>query len=409
MHGGALGDSRAAPSGTRHASRTSATFVRVLHLRSGFSFLTETFLYDELTELERRFGGQHVVTRRHVNAGSRPFPRVHELKGPGRLAPRRLASRLLSVVGRLESDEVPWAHLRHGLAACVARVEPSVIHAHFGPEGVLAAPVAQAAGLPLITSFYGFDASRLLDAPLWRRRFAQGVFRGQVVALSRLMADRLVATGADPARVHIIHLGTRVEAYDPRPPTRVRRLLSVGRMTEKKGHGDMLRGFRTAAAVVPDARLDLVGDGSLMGRIRCLVADLGLEDRVALHGAVPHGEVRAMLARADAFVLCSRTAEDGDTEGTPTVLVEAQAAGLPCISTHHAGIPETVAPENHDLLIPEGDPEAVARVMEVLFRAPPGRLREISDHGRRHVEANFDLGSQARALHRLYRSVASRG
>ena len=121
MHGGALGDSRVAPSGTPCASRTSATSVRVLHLRSGFSFLTETFLYDELIELERQFGGQHVVTRRHVNAESRPFPRVHEIRGPGRLSPRRIVSRLRRAVGRLEADEVPWDFLRHRLADSVAR------------------------------------------------------------------------------------------------------------------------------------------------------------------------------------------------------------------------------------------------------------------------------------------------
>lgn len=126
---------------------------------------------------------------------------------------------------------------------------------------------------------------------------------------------------------------------------------------------------------------------------------------MTLHGALPHDRVRHLFGLADAFVLCSRKGPDGDCEGTPTVLLEAQAAGLPCISTFHAGIPEIVPVENHDLLAEEGDVAGFAQRFVRLLEEEEAGIAQIAARGRIHIEVHFDLRNSAAQLRDLYRGL----
>lgn len=382
--------------------------MTVLHFRRMFSGLTETFLYDLIVEVDRQSPGQHVATFDRVNETGRPFPRLHELHEPARFDPRGLLERVASRASSSPAT-ASWPFLRKQLRQMVAQLRPDLIHAHFGPEGVLIAPVARDLGIPLVTSFYGFDASHLLEQVKWRALIHELVLPHDVVVLSRAMQRRLISVGAAEERTHVVHLGKRLDEYEFQPSVRVRRLLSVGRMTAKKGHLDTVRAFASIIPGFPDAHLDIVGDGLLYGRVAALVDELGMDSHVTLHGALPHDHVRRLFESADAFVLCSRTAPNGDREGTPTVLLEAQAAGLPCIATFHAGIPETIPERNHDLLAEEGVVEDIADRMARVLRASSDELRERGVRGRRHVEREFDIENVAAALLRVYqKGVATR-
>jgi glycosyltransferase involved in cell wall biosynthesis len=111
------------------------------------------------------------------------------------------------------------------------------------------------------------------------------------------------------------------------------------------------------------------------------------------------------MEKADAFVLPSKTASTGDREGTPTVLVEAQASGLPCIATEHAGIPEMIPEANQDLLLPEGDPDALADRLRKLMALSVEELGKIAERGRGKVEADFCLSSEVEKLKNIYWDV----
>jgi colanic acid/amylovoran biosynthesis glycosyltransferase len=112
---------------------------------------------------------------------------------------------------------------------------------------------------------------------------------------------------------------------------------------------------------------------------------------------------------ADAFLLPSRTAPCGDREGTPTVLVEAQAVGLPCVSTHHAGISEMIPRENHDLLAPEGDVETLSNCLFRLANFSADDLMQLAETGRRKVEREFNLSREVESLRDTYsRAVYSK-
>jgi colanic acid/amylovoran biosynthesis glycosyltransferase len=379
--------------------------MRVLHFCYSFSLLSETFIYDLVVELERQMGEQYVVTLNRQNEADRPFPRVYQVESPGRWHTGRLWHRIRAEIGAIPIWMSSWPARRARLQRVVQKVRPHVLHAHFGPEGALLSPVAERMGLPFITSFYGYDASRLLDDAEWRTHIRQWVFEAaDTISLSHQMRKRLIAMGAPSERAYLVHLGKRLEEYPFTPSERIRRFLSVGRMTEKKGHLDTINAFASLVQRYPDAHLDVVGSGDLLGAVQDYVHARGLSPNVTLHGILPHDRVRELFRSSDAFVLCSKRAANGDCEGTPTVLLEAQATGLPCISTFHAGIPETIPKENHHLLAQEGDVQGITECMHCLLQAGPEEIAAIAERGRSHVQEYFNVETEAAKLRQLYSS-----
>ena len=144
---------------------------------------------------------------------------------------------------------------------------------------------------------------------------------------------------------------------------------------EKKGIEYSIRAFAQVAAKHPQARYDIVGDGPLHHDLAKLIAELGLADRIKLHGALAGESVRQLLSEADIFVLASVTAANGDCEGTPVSLLEAQACGVPVISTKHTGIPEIVLDGKTGFLVSERDVQGLAEKLELLISDPALRAR----------------------------------
>ena len=378
--------------------------MRVLHFRRRFSTLSETFLYDLFVELDHGPDTHRILTLRRENSDTRPFPDVMEAELPPRWHPPRIWHRLAEVVRQDPPQLRSFSLIRPLLDESVRRYRPDAIHAHFGQEGVMIASVARRLGIPLITSFYGHDASRLMDDPIWRDVVTQEVFAGRwVVSLSDRMRERLIGFGLLPEKARVIHLGKRLSEYPYDPSTEIRRFLSIGRMTEKKGHMDAVRAFIQASRESAGAHLDIVGGGELLEDVRGLVRREGAEAQVTVHGALPHAEVRRLLQAADAFLLASKTAADGDEEGTPTVLIEAQACGLPCVSTFHSGIPEQVPLENHRFLAQEGDVAGLASRVSQLLSAGSEEIGALARAGRGHVEEHYDLANETFKWTDLYR------
>ena len=142
--------------------------------------------------------------------------------------------------------------------------------------------------------------------------------------------------------------------FAPAPKSR-NRFLAVGRFIDKKRPDLTVRAFCEAAKDHPDAMLEMIGDGPLMPACKALVAKSGLDGQVLFHGELPHDAVRDRLSRAQFFLQHSVTAPDGNTEGLPTAIQEAMAAGAVVLSTRHAGIPEIVRHGETGLLVAEND------------------------------------------------------
>lgn len=384
--------------------------MRVLHYRQTFSKLSETFIYDYLTELERQGIENHVVTWERRNADTRPFPSVVELDWPGKWHPRRLFDGMCSRLGIGGSIQETYLHeARRRVPATIRQVSPDVVHAHFGREGVFIAPVAERLGCPLVVTFYGFDISQLPKQEQWRKAYRALWGRATAVTvLSENMKQEAKKLGCPEEKLTVVHLSRNIDQFTYRSPTSEgSTVLFVGRLTPKKAPLDAVRALQQANAQEACLELDLIGDGECRDEVEQYVEENKLSDVVNLHGYLSNEEVGSRMQAADILLLPSKTAPNGDEEGTPTVLVEAQATGLPCVTTYHAGIPEMIPEENHHLLVEEGDIDALSERLCRLAKMDVDELQAIAQNGRKKIESEFSLAGEVQKLRSVYESVVS--
>ena len=235
-----------------------------------------------------------------------------------------------------------------------------IVHSHFGPMGLLASALRHAgrSRAALVTTFHGVDISETVDrygpryyAPL----FAVG---DRFLGVSQYWANSLRSMGAPADRIRVQHMGVDCDKLTFRPRSREGRahtqLLSIGRLTEKKGHEYTLRALAQLRTQAPelDVRLDIVGGGPLRAQLLALRAELGLEQKVQLHDSLPHARVVELLEQADLFVLPSVTARSGDMEGIPVSVRKNLGAFTQPIS--YVGLPVVAAPVNRPGQLPIG-------------------------------------------------------
>jgi colanic acid/amylovoran biosynthesis glycosyltransferase len=287
---------------------------------------------------------------------------------------------------------------------------PSLIHAHFGIEGVYALPLAKRLGIPLVTTFHGFDATlaswALLGSPAWahypllRRTLAR---EGDLfICASSFIRERLLAMDFPEARTHTLYIGVDCRNIRPRQPSEeVPAILHVARLVEVKGTRYLLRAFATVARRYHNVQLVVIGDGPLKRSLRSLAASLGVQDRVRFLGALRHADVLAWMRKAAMLVLPGIRTATGRVEGLGLVLLEAAATGVPAIGSRLGGIPEGVIDGRTGYLVPERDPDALAgRIGELLD--DPARRHRMGAEGRMLVERCFDIDQQTAKLESLY-------
>jgi colanic acid/amylovoran biosynthesis glycosyltransferase len=292
-------------------------------------------------------------------------------------------------------------------AASVSRCSrPDILHAHFGPIGAMVTALRQAGivDAPLITTYYGYDVSRtILGTSAWayRRLFRTGDMH---LVLSEAMRIRLQQMGAPADRIAIHRLGVDLSLFHPSGPSLRSKLqvLSIARLVPKKGIADGLRAVAALAAQSP-VHYTIVGDGPCLPELRALAVSLGIADCVTFLGWRLNSEVVERLHQADVLLVPSATAPDGDAEGTPVVVLEAQAAGIPVVATRHAGIPEIVADRESAKLVAEHDWRGMKESLAEL--TDPSLRRAMGEAGRAFVERHHDNRRLSRQLLALYESV----
>lgn len=292
---------------------------------------------------------------------------------------------------------------------------PALIHAHFGIEGVYALPLAQRLGVPLVTTFHGFDATlstaALLTSPAWanypmfRRRLAR---QGDLfLCASSFIRDRVLAMGFPGARTRIHYIGVDCQAIQPRDPSEeTPTIVHVARLVEVKGTQYLIRAFERVARRSANVELAIIGDGPLKRSLQALVKSLGLDHRVRFLGALPHAQVLAWMRKAAMLVLPSVRTATGRVEGLGMVMLEAAATGVPVVGSRIGGIPEGVIDGETGLLAPERDVDALARCIGDLLDNPGARLR-MGAQARALVEERFDIRRQTEMLEGFYDSVLS--
>jgi len=374
---------------------------RVLHLYNVFGASTERFSFDTTFALEKR-GFATLIGYETI---SDECPAI-----------QFRATRLTRI--RVEPTDNIDAQMRRiavrpedpALAALVDRPF-DLIHGHFGTRVLHAAPFLYR-GLPAVISVHGYDASRLLLDRCWIERYRWAADHGATfVTVSDASRDHLVALGLPEARVTTIRVGIDpmiwpyVEGPAPSPP----HFLFVGRLTPKKAPADLIAALvQLRAQHGLEATATLIGGGPLETDVRELIEQHDLADHVKLIGHVRREFLPDMYHGATAFVLPCATADDGDREGMPRVLLEAQACGLPVITTRHSGNAETLPPEAQRWVVEEHDTDALARAMHAVAQLDDDERLATQQRGRAWVESHFRTDQTIDAYDVLYEALIER-
>jgi glycosyltransferase involved in cell wall biosynthesis len=351
-----------------------------------------------------------------VDRGDTVAALVHQAPGHWRSTQERLNGVDLRRVGCLAAPlytpigpAVPWQ-----LHRALKEIRPDLLHLHLPNPSCFAALLSpRARRLPWLVHWH---ADVPPDMPDWRFRLAHSVYarferavlaRAQcIVATSRAYADASRALEPWRDKVHIVPLGIdasagAIGAGPAWPPGCRLKLLSVGRLSHYKGHAVLIQ----AVARIPGAHLVLIGDGEEAGRLRALVADLEIQDRVSLLGDIDDAGLNAAYANADLFVLPSLDR----SEAFGLVLLEAMRAGLAIVASDIAGsgVGHVVEDGVTGLLVPPGDVEALAGA---LGRNADASLRaRLGQAGQARWRAEFTLDRSAREIEGIYRRMKEAG
>lgn len=401
---------------------------RVAFVLKGYPRLSETFIAQEIAALERRGLDVLIVSLRHPT-DARRHPVHEEIRARVLYLPEYLLVEPLRVLRAwwrmrrdpryrgvralwmrdLARDPTPSRVRRFGQALVLAAELPggfARLHAHFlhTPASVTRY-AARLLDLPWSGSAHAKD---IWTTPEWEKREKLADCDWLVTCTSANHAH--LAALAPAGRVDLVYHGLDLARFDApvaargenrgEDPSRPLALLSVGRLVEKKGTDILLQ----ALALLPRDlhwRLVHVGGGPLKDRLAALARSLGLADRIEWRGAQAQQDVLAAYRAADLFVLASKVAQDGDRDGLPNVLAEAQSQGLACVATTVSGIPELVVSGQTGLLVAPEAPAELARALETLIRDPARRIA-LGEAGRRRVEEVFRLEPNIERLARRF-------
>jgi colanic acid/amylovoran biosynthesis glycosyltransferase len=236
------------------------------------------------------------------------------------------------------------------------------------------------------------DASRVITISSYHRAY---------------IADMSHNLAAD--EIDVVYCSLETERFRPNPrlngdgPVR---LLSVGRLIEKKGFEYLIDACALLVNSGFEMQCRIAGAGPLQKALQARIDHHGLQGQVTLLGAVEQDHILELYQESDAFVLACVVGKDGNRDGLPVVLVEAMSCGLPVISTPVAGITDLIQPEETGVLVEQRDSVALAEAMKGLI-VDENRRKQLGKRARQKVEADFQIQQNAARLATIFGHVAS--
>jgi len=354
----------------------------------GFNLVSETFIADHA----RHLAPDRTVLVCKDSRGSQAYgyPVLSHLQADPTVFGKadRLPKTLIAKLRRRFAPPLSYDD-RMRLAAFFKAQGVTCVLAEYGPVGLQVVDTCARMGLPLYVFFHGMDASTLLRNPKFLKAYRAMFPRlAGVMASSQQLVDNLVAAGAPADRCHNVPCAPDVSLFSRGTPD-PGRIVTLGRLTDKKAPQLTIRAFGLIAGRFPAAHLDMIGDGPLRAACEAEVTKAGLEGRVTFHGAQPREVWLPLLRRAAIFAQHSMVPENGDMEGTPISISEAMACHVPVVSTRHSGIVTQVIDGETGYIVDEGDVEGMAAGMAKLL-ADPAAARTMGERARAHVAAHLD-------------------
>lgn len=286
---------------------------------------------------------------------------------------------------------------KQSILASLKQQAVDVILVEYGTHAFNLLDLLQESALPFVVHFHGYDASvkQVIEkCNHYKEVFAKAT---SVIAVSTKMQQMLLELGCPREKLVYNVYGPQPEFLKVEPVFSKKQFVAIGRFTDKKAPYYTILAFKKAIENHPDAKLIMAGGGQLLNTCKNLVKYLQIESQVEFPGIITPLQYRELLTESLGFVQHSITAESGDMEGTPLAVLEASAAGLPVVSTLHAGIPDVIVHGKTGLLCQEHDVDSMAVNMRALLDNKNLAV-EYGGFGKENIKNNFSMERHIEAL-----------
>lgn len=360
-------------------NKTILSNKKILIIAPRIASISETFIYDQITGIKKF--ELIVCCNQRQNEGIFVFEKEPVVLGT---MPAGIYDRAISKMHRFLSGRKKYSlhfSAEKKITSILRNEKIALIHCHYGETAISLLPILKKIKIPIIVTFHGYDASKMLLDETYCRQLSELFSRNTYsITVSKDMELRLSKFNLNVKKNSVIPCGIDGNYFKPQKKyynSAPLVLLHSGRVTPKKGVLDLVRVINEIKTF--NILLWIIGDGGLNDKdeyekLKSFITEQDLKEKVELYGAQPREKVKEIMQKADIFILNSRIASDGDMEGLPVSILEAMACGLPVISTRHSGIPEIIEDGVHGLLVPEFDNVGLKDAILTLINKPD--LRE---------------------------------
>lgn len=296
-------------------------------------------------------------------------------------------------------------YIKNNLSEKILKLNPRLIHAHFGKNGSLILPYAKKHKLPLFVTFHGGDATKFKHLKesylkIYNRRKKNLIeYTSKFICVSSFIADALSNQNFPDEKIIVNYNGIEISSNNDIEPiiNKELPLLFIGRLVEKKGVKTLLKSLNFLNQNgYKNIKLNIIGDGIEMNKLK----DIAQNKNINFLGWKNKDEIKKIMAVSSALVVPSQKANNGDCEGLPTTLLEGIEFGLPIIATNHAGIKEIIEDNVSGFLCEENNPIALAECIKKFINA--NNLKEVVIESKKRLYRNFDALKQSEKLEEIF-------
>ncbi|WP_104402829.1 glycosyltransferase [Vibrio penaeicida] len=357
---------------------------------------SETFIRAQ-GEALKHFKAQYVGSDKVAQGLSLPSDRTHIVQS--------------GVLGAVTDKLFKLGLVLPNLLRRMRKLEPELIHAHFGPNGLTALSIAEKLSTPLVVTFHGFDVIEhpslekhgRLHLRYMDKRFELADRATQFIAVSDSIKERMIRLGFPEDKIIRHYIGIDTEIFVPsKNIKREKVILCVGRMIPIKGHRFLIEAMSKVQKLAPDNKLVLVGDGEEKAHLEELAKSRGVQ--VEFTGRQTPEQVKHWMQRASVYVQPSVRMPNGQEEALALTIVEAQAVGTPAVVFNTGGMPEAIIDGETGTVVSEENVDELADAI-VNLSYDHERWDRYSNNAVEFVHQTHNLGKQCAALENIYKNV----
>ena len=393
--------------------------LRVLHLFNSYLPQSENWAYSLIKNVpnaEIHIGALHFLKNNFYNP---EFLFIDNYFDEFRKLNRNLGkSKPIDILKKAVIKSIPlvFGNYINNLISYTRKNRIDILHCHFADIGWHFLKVAHKTKLPLVVSFYGWDYEKL---PYTKPEFVSkfNVLFKNVAAIiceGQHAAKNLTKWGCPIEKIHIVQLGvetSKIPIFTRHKDKNKLKLIQIASFTEKKGHIYSVRAFAKTLKTCPNLELTLVGDDKdpkSKQEVVNFIHEQNLIQKIKILDFVDFSKLHSFLKDFHVFIHPSIHAKDKDCEGgAPIILLDAQATGMPVISTTHCDIPSEVIHAKTGLLSPEKDVESLAKSIKLFYEMDTETFHQYSLNARTHIEQQFEITKNAKILGDVYKLIIS--